>query len=95
MLISIISLFALLAGAQAQQDLEKPCIVDFIGNDSNKDYNWNKFSLETAEEKLSDAEKESGIVGRISLPRTNVKVSFGWKDGSHVSVKPSKVCFCC
>jgi hypothetical protein len=53
MLTLLIPFIALLAGVQAQQDLEKPCIVNFIGNDSNKNYYWNKVGLVTAEEKLS------------------------------------------
>jgi hypothetical protein len=89
MLTLLIPFIALLAGVQAQQDLEKPCIVDFIGKDSNKDYNWNKVASVTAEEKLSDAEKESGIVGRISLPRSDILAGFSWQNGSQVSVKRS------
>jgi hypothetical protein len=89
MLTLLIPFIALLAGVQAQQDLEKPCIVDFIGKDINKNYNWTKVSKLTPEEYLTAVDKESGIVGRISLPRSDILAGFSWQDGSQVSVKQS------
>jgi hypothetical protein len=94
MLTLLIPFIALSATVQAQRGSETPCIVEFIGKDMNKDYHWNKVFDETPEENLTAADKEAGIVGRISLPSTDILAGFSWQNGSQVSAKRSWIYSC-